>query len=84
MKLTENERKLIITALRGATLADVWSATKNCTGCVSQPGVVSPFGPVWEGDNFHPSDLGHQTIAQTIYEAIGLTNHTYLPGVTNK
>ena len=53
----------------GAVLADVWAMTKDCAGCVSAPGVVSPWGPNWEGDNFHPSDVGHKVIAHTIYEA---------------
>ena len=72
----------------GATLADVWTATRDCTGCVSQPGVVSPFGPIWEGDNFHPSDLGHEIIARTIQEAIGtdgaMNRLIYFPGIQNE
>lgn len=54
----------------GAILADVWTATKGCADCISQPGTPSPFAPYWEGDNFHPSDTGHARIAQTIYEAL--------------
>lgn len=54
----------------GATLADVWTATRGCTDCISDPNVTAAFGPGWAGDNFHPSDLGHQRIAETIYNAI--------------
>lgn len=62
---------------RGAILADVWQATKNCQGCISQSGTPSPFAPYWQGDDFHPSDAGHELIAQTIYQA--MQNYTYLP-----
>lgn len=54
----------------GATLADLYSATVNCPECISRPGEQSPFGPGYEGDNFHPSDYGHRVIAETIYNAL--------------
>ena len=63
-------------------LADVWTATKTCANCVSQPGTVSPWGLTWEGDTFHPSDEGHQLIAETIFAAI--PQSVYLPNDETK
>jgi len=73
-----NDHITQIAAESGATLADVWTATKDCAGCISDPNVTAAFGPGWAGDNFHPSDLGHAVIAETI-TAVFLNRFTYLP-----
>lgn len=68
-----------IAANHGVILADVWTATKSCTNCISQPGTVSPWSPGWQGDNFHPSDAGHRLIAEAIFAAI--PQAVYLPTI---
>jgi hypothetical protein len=47
-------------------LADVYAATYNCPTCLSQPGEVSEIAPGFTGDNFHPGDVGHARIAESI------------------
>lgn len=69
-----------IAATTGATFADVWGATKNCQGCISQHWQPSAFPPGYAGDNFHPNDVGHALIAQTIYKATQ-TRHLFFPVV---
>lgn len=74
-----NQHIATVAANRGTVLADVWQVTEDCLECISQPGIPSPFAPYWAGDNFHPSDAGHELIAQTIYQA--MQNYTYLPSI---
>lgn len=76
-----NQHIATVAANRGAVVADVWETTRGCAGCISQQGTPSPFAPYWQGDNFHPSDAGHELIAQTIYEA--MQHYAYLPAVSN-
>lgn len=64
----------------GVLLADVWAATVTCRECVSRPGELSAFPSRFEGDYFHPGDVGHQVIAQTILDVLP-TWRTYLPSV---
>lgn len=53
-----------------SSVADLWSATLNCEDCISQPGEPSVFPPGFQGDGFHPGDLGHYTIATTFMSPI--------------
>jgi hypothetical protein len=54
-------------AARGIAVADVWAATRDCASiCRSHADQMSPFPPHFRGDDFHPSDVGHARIAQTI------------------
>lgn len=65
-------------AATSAKLADLWTATNGCVECVSAPGQDSYFAPHYHGDNFHPSDYGHEMIADVVVDAIaGITY--YLP-----
>lgn len=73
-----NGHMVDIAAANGVLLADVWAATKNCQGCISQRWQSSIFAPGYRGDNFHPNDWGHQIIAETILIALN-RNYTYLP-----
>lgn len=74
-----NDHIATIAANRGVILADVWTATKTCPNCISQPGIISPWSPGWQGDSFHPSDAGHRLIAETIFAA--MPQPIYLPAV---
>lgn len=51
-------------------LADLWSATLDCSDCVSNSAQLSYWGPHYHGDGFHPNDQGHALIAQTIINAL--------------
>lgn len=62
-------------------IVDLWSATENCTECVSQSNQISYFAPGYRGDNFHPSDLGHKMIALEILKVV--MSETYLPVLSN-
>lgn len=62
-----------------ATLADLWLISDGCEECVSKPGEISYFAPHYAGDNFHPSDRGHELIATTIYNA--LHGNYYFPNL---
>lgn len=64
-------------AIRGITVADLYTSTEDCLECVSTPDQFSPFAPDFHGDNFHPSDLGHRVIAETIYKA--LRSEVFIP-----
>lgn len=66
--------------VRGVPVANLWAATAGCVPCLSQPGQPSVFGPYYEGDGFHPSDYGHQVIANTIYKAI-FPHRVFYPAV---
>lgn len=61
----------------GGVIADLWTATEDCD-CISDPAVASPYAPDWAGDTFHPNDLGHRVIADTIKSAMSMTN-AYIP-----
>lgn len=64
----------------GARLADLWTATLNCEDCVGRAEQWSVFAP-YHGDNFHPSDKGHEVIADTIMRALEVVN--YFPNIMN-
>lgn len=72
-----------IASATGATFADVWAGTRNCPDCLSRPGTPSPFPIHWDGDNFHPSNYGHERMAQIIYEAMQ-QNRVFLPVVNQE
>jgi lysophospholipase L1-like esterase len=55
---------------RGLTVADLWAVSDGCVDCKSKTSDSIPFSPVFKGDNFHPGDLGHRLIADTILAAI--------------
>lgn len=74
-----NQHIVTVATNRGAGLADVWGATEGCSDCISQAESSSPFSPYWRGDNFHPSDAGHELIAETIFAAMPRT--VYLPTI---
>lgn len=65
----------------GAGLADLWSATVNCKECISSPSILSYFAPHYHGDSFHPSDIGHAKIADTI-TGVMFPIKTFLPLVS--
>jgi lysophospholipase L1-like esterase len=67
---------------RDITVADLWTATLGKSDGISTPDQPSIFPPSYHGDNFHPSDLGHQRIANTFFDAYLDTLHSlYLPQV---
>lgn len=65
-----------------ARLVDLWGITYNKPAYVSNAKEVSYWGPHYHGDNFHPSDLGHAVIAESISYVI-LEEDTFLPAVLN-
>ena len=65
-----------------ARLVDLWGITYGHVEYVSNPKEVSYWGPHYHGDNFHPSDLGHAVIAESISYVI-LEEDTFLPAVLN-
>lgn len=62
----------------GSGLADLWNATVGCDKCISNPFTISYFAPHYHGDSFHPSDIGHAKIADTIMDVM-FPNKTFLP-----
>ena len=64
-----------------ALVADLWSSTIGCDECISRAEQLSYFAPHYHGDNFHPSDIGHEIIARTIYGEID--SEVYLPSLVN-
>ena len=61
-----------------ARLVDLWGITYNKTAYVSNAEEVSYFGPHYRGDNFHPNNLGHAVIAESIRYVV-LGNDIFLP-----
>jgi len=49
---------------RGITVVDLWAVTMGHEEYLSRPDELSPFEPGFEGDGFHPGDLGHRAIAE--------------------
>lgn len=54
---------------RGIPVADLWAATVDRPDGLSVPGEPSPYPPGYQGDNFHPNDIGHARIAEAFYDA---------------
>lgn len=61
------------------SLADLWAATDGCKECVSRSANESYFAPHYHGDNFHPSNYGHEMIAKIVFESI--EKRLYVPFV---
>ncbi|MCP4197648.1 MAG: hypothetical protein GY762_10915 [Proteobacteria bacterium] len=53
---------------RGLAVADLWSATVGQSDGISTPDQPSVYPP-GHGDGFHPNDVGHRRLAQTLFEA---------------
>jgi len=54
---------------RNLAVADLWAATVERPDGLSAPEQASPFPPRYQGDHFHPNDVGHARIAETFYQA---------------
>lgn len=75
--MRRNEMIRVLARRMDVRLADLYAVTVGCEECLSEPGIYSPFAPDYEGDNFHPSDHGHQVIAEAVYAA--LWDEVYIP-----
>ena len=54
---------------RGIPVADLWGSTVGRKDGISSPDTPSVFPARFHGDTFHPSDAGHERIANTFFEA---------------
>jgi len=57
-------------AKRGIAVADLWAATDLREDAISRPGQPCFMAPNCEGDNYHPSDIGHALIAEAYIRAL--------------
>ena len=53
---------------RGLAVADLWAVTVDRPDGISAPKQPSAFPPKYQGDTFHPNDVGHARIAETFYQ----------------
>jgi hypothetical protein len=67
---------------RDIIVADLWSSTVGKQNGISTPDQPSVFPPHYQGDNFHPNDIGHQRIAKTFFDTyLDSLNSLFLPRV---
>ncbi len=57
-------------AKRGIPVADLWAATDRRADAISRPGQPCFIAPTCQGDNYHPSDIGHALIAEAYARAL--------------
>jgi len=57
-------------AKRGIPVADLWAATDRRADAISRPGQSCFLAATCQGDNYHPSDIGHALIAEAYARAL--------------